>query len=86
MTESDRQAMLRRVQIACFATLDANLYLDAHPDDAAALAYFKKYRDLTRETTAAYEKKYGPLSVMASDGSPWPWVNNPWPWELEANA
>lgn len=86
MTGSSRGAMLRRVQIAGFAAHDAQLYLDAHPDDAAALAYFKKYRDLTREAAAAYEKRYGPLTAAASEGSPWPWVTDPWPWEPGANA
>ena len=37
MTDSSRGAMLRRVQIAGFAAHDAQLYLDAHPNDAAAL-------------------------------------------------
>ena len=34
-----RAALLRRVQIARFAAHEAALYLDTHPDDAAALAY-----------------------------------------------
>ena len=45
-----------------------------------------KYRDLTREAAAAYEKRYGPLTAAASEGSPWPWVTDPWPWEPGANA
>lgn len=86
MSESARSTLLRRVQIAGFAAHEAALYLDTHPNDAAAYAYFRKYRDLAREAAAAYEKQYGPLTVAASDGSPWPWVNAPWPWEPEANS
>ncbi len=86
MNRSERAALLRRVQIARFAAHDAALYLDTHPDDAAALAYWRKYNALGAEAAAAYEKKYGPLTAAAAGGTPWPWVNGPWPWEPEANA
>ena len=86
MNGNARSAALRRVQSARFAAHDAALFLDTHPADAEALAYFRRYNDLARDAAAAYEKKYGPLTVSASDGTPWPWVSGPWPWEPEANA
>ena len=86
MNQNARCTLLRRVQIARFAAHEAVLYLDTHPNDAAALAYWRKYNALAADAAAAYEKKYGPLSVTAADGSPWPWVSGPWPWEPEANA
>ena len=44
-----RAALLRRVQIARFAAHEAALYLDTHPDDAAALAYWRRYNALAAE-------------------------------------
>ena len=84
MTDN-RATMLRRVQIAQFAAHEAMLFLDTHPHDEEALAYFKRYRDLAREAAAAFESQYGPLTAAHADTC-WNWVNNPWPWEYEANA
>lgn len=36
---TSREAMLRQVDEAGFAVVDANLYLDTHPCDAAAIDY-----------------------------------------------
>ena len=37
---ASREAMLREVDQAGFAVVDANLYLDTHPCDAAAIDYY----------------------------------------------
>ena len=81
---NDREVMLKRIQVCDFALNDAALYLDTHPEDAMALAYYKKYLELRAETVAAYVKKYGPISHSDYDGGPrWKWVDEPWPWQKE---
>ena len=84
MTDN-RAKMLRRVQAAHFAAHEAMLFLDTHPHDEEALAYFKRWRDTAAEAAAAYEARFGPLKASSAE-SCWDWVNNPWPWEYEANA
>ena len=37
-----QEAMLRQVDEAGFAVVDANLYLDTHPCDAAAIDYYNQ--------------------------------------------
>ena len=37
-----REAMLQQVNQASFAAVEANLYLDTHPCDTQAMAYFNQ--------------------------------------------
>ena len=79
---SERQRMLRRVQIYEFALDDARLYLDSHPCDRAALDYYKKHQDLREKAYQEFVQRFGPL--MANDNvytDKWTWVEEPWPWE-----
>lgn len=45
-----------------FALVEANLFLDSHPDDQEALKYYSKYAGLLQEAKAAYEKQFGSLT------------------------
>ena len=65
-----------------FAQWDLRLYLDTHPDDKEALAFFyalceeyptgvcRGMHDGSRENMCEY----------------WHWIDGPWPWEYEANT
>lgn len=86
MTDMDchtsREAMLRQVDQAGFAVVDANLYLDTHPCDRAAISYYNQMADAYRNAAAAFEARFGPLTASANnDAAYWTWVNDPWPWE-----
>lgn len=75
-------AMLRQVDVAGFAVVDANLYLDTHPCDAAAIDYYNQMLAAYKSAAAAYEAQFGPLTAGANkDTDYWSWVNDPWPWE-----
>ncbi len=76
--------LLDEVRALHFATLETALYLDGHPTDKEALAYFRKMRDEAKKKTDVYESIYGPLTFMnaKAEGS-WDWVEGPWPWESE---
>ena len=41
-----RQQMLNWVNMVSFAVTEANLYLDTHPSDPAALSYVQEYSRL----------------------------------------
>ncbi|MGE4548886.1 MAG: spore coat protein CotJB [Intestinibacillus sp.] len=79
---NERQQMLNRVRMYDFAVVDVGLYLDGHPTDASALAYYHQMRRMQDEARAAYEARFGPLSMMnVTDEDQWTWIDDPWPWE-----
>ena len=54
---------MKQVMLYGFACVDASLYLDTHPDDAEALAYFKEHDRIYREAVEEYSRNYGPLTL-----------------------
>ena len=81
---SDREtaALLQKVYTYGFAIDDVILYLDTHPDDCEARAYYKRMRDAYQDACQEYNEKVGPLTIMDVDVSSWwNWVEGPWPWE-----
>lgn len=84
MTKSE---LLHAIQVADFAVTEANLFLDSHPTDSAALAYFNKYKMILMELSEEYAEKYGPLKAVQNTGTErWRWAYDPFPWTPEANA
>ncbi len=83
-TEKDR--LLRRIQAEDFVLYETVLYLDGHPKNRKALAYYEKHRDMAKALREEYECKYGPLTIKGNQNTDeWQWVCRPWPWEKEAN-
>lgn len=78
-----RKELMEKINQYSFAMNEANLFLDTHPYDTDALAYFQKHRELRVEAVKEYAKYYAPLAIdyAVSDKTPWSWVNEPWPWE-----
>ncbi len=63
-----RQQMLKWVDMLSFAVQEANLYLDTHPSDQAALAYFQEYNQLRCQALNDYAALYGPLTIETARG------------------
>jgi spore coat protein JB len=81
---TEREKLLRSIQICDFVMNDAALFLDVNPQDAMALATYKKYRDMRNAYAADHAAKYGPLAQSEYDGGErWEWVDEPWPWQSE---
>ena len=93
---SDRQMLLQKINEASFAVNDITLYLDTHPTDTEALAYFKKAMNERKTAMKEFESKYEPLIVdcvnpcennktgFASDypsTEHWTWADGPIPWD-----
>ncbi len=81
-TAASKESLLKRIQALAFAKTETELYLDAHPDCAAALEY---YRNIVRELKARmdeYEGVAGTIRQENENGERWSWVNKPWPWQL----
>ena len=80
----DRHKLLRIITETSFALDDVILYLDTHPEDKDALAYYDKVKKIRKQAWDDYTKMYGPLSAYDVDvKNTWTWVCQPWPWELE---
>ncbi len=83
---TDRMKALGNVQEKCFAAHEANLYLDAYPEDHEALDYYIGMQKQAQEATDFFEEHYGPLTVKSTKGDRFLWTLSPWPWEMEANT
>lgn len=81
---SDRERALMTVQAYEFALVEVGLFLNTHPDDQTALAYFRQYRDMKHKAESEYTRMYGPIVMDHPDAdlSTWKWIDNPWPWEI----
>lgn len=78
-----KKELMDKINQYSFAMNEANLFLDTHPFDTDALAYFQKYRQLRVDAVKEYANYYAPLAIdyAVCDKIPWSWANEPWPWE-----
>lgn len=80
-----KEQLLLKITQVSFAVDDIKLYLDGHPDDEDALAYFEEKNALRNEALALYARSYGPLTISTANDDEsrcFSWVLQPWPWEI----
>lgn len=80
----NRKELLEYITNVSFAVDDAKLFLDTHPCDEEALAYFREYSRKRNEALKEYAAHFGPLTidtVVYSCADSWDWINEPWPWQ-----
>ncbi len=82
----DKAEMMKRIQALAFAKVETELYLDAHPDAAPAIMYYKEVVKKLLLETEKYEAKYGPITAMGNGSDSWDWVKGPWPWQYEGEV
>lgn len=84
---NDRERLLRRIQEEDFVVYETALYLDGHPRNQKALAFYDKHRAIAKGLRDEYEGRFGPITICANrDMNDWHWIDRPWPWEREANC
>ena len=78
-----KDQLLRLIATTGFACVDACLYLDTHPEDSEAIAYFREMNLKYQEALHEYSQKYGPLNLshVHHPTDYWKWVDQPWPWQ-----
>ena len=82
MTADRCSALKNHLYQTGFALDDAQLYLDTHPCDTAALAYYQQVRALYQSAVQSYEAQCGPLFASNSSSTNyWNWLQDTWPWE-----
>lgn len=76
-----KQALMKQINEASFAIDEVLLFLDTHPNDPAALDYYRNAVAMRRQAMDTYQRQFGPLMVDSVYGNRWDWINDPWPWE-----
>ena len=74
-----------RLYAVDFALNETVLYLDAYPESAEAMKF---YRELVKERERlmdSYEGQCGPVTMYGNRSGSWDWIRGPWPWEADAN-
>ena len=67
-----------------FVMVETALYLDTHPDDGEALAFYADMKHQYAEAVRLYNENVGPLSFYhVTNENYWNWVATPMPWEME---
>ena len=59
----DRHELLHRIQAEDFALYEVALYLDGHPKNKRALAFYEEHRKIAAMLRAEYEQKLAALSA-----------------------
>lgn len=84
---TDRQKSLMRVQTYGFALVDANLFLDTHPNNREALKYYNETLKRYNAAVEDFVSMYGPLNAAQNNSmSEWKWANQCMPWEDDCNV
>ena len=81
---ANRRELLNYINAVSLACLEAQLYLDTHPEDERALAYFQEQSRQRNQALKEYAMCYGPLTidgVIHSGLERWTWIQEPWPWQ-----
>lgn len=83
---SKRRCLLQQINEVSFAVNDILLYLDTHPDDEKALAFFEDVSDRRNQLLAEYAKGLRPTDRRHRSKTcetSWKWSQQPFPWERE---
>lgn len=79
---TDREKLMRKIQVCDFTVFETALYLDTHKNDVEALAFYKKHLAHSKALRSEYSEKYGPLTIADNQNDKvWEWVTDKWPWE-----
>ncbi len=83
---TDREKLMRKIQMHDFMLFEVALYLDTHKTDQEALRFYQKHKSEAEQLTAEYVSMFGPLKLGDSrNETSWEWTDGPWPWEYAAN-
>ena len=60
---NEKAMIMKNIYELGFALVETMLYLDTHPDDAAAIEYYAEIKDKYVQFMKKYSDYYGPLSM-----------------------
>ena len=74
--------LLNYLNHVSFSMYDTVLFLDTHPTDREAIAYFNEMKQARKNALKIYQKKFAPLLLDGVDADcEWTWGMEPLPWE-----
>ena len=78
-----RKELLHLINVASFAVDDVKLFLDTHPENKEALAYFQQYNSIRTQALKDFARLYGPLTLdsITTCSDYWKWIEEPYPWQ-----
>lgn len=83
----NRKCKLKRyISALDFSIHETVLFLDTHPNNHRAMAYFEEQKKRRAAAIKEYESLFGPYVTHAADVTAdkrWTWIDGPWPWENE---
>lgn len=81
--QMNHQQLMHYINLVSFAVVEANLFLDTHPNNREAREYFDYYNKERNEALEEYGRRFSPLTIstVPSCEEKWKWVYGPWPWE-----
>lgn len=78
----NQNQLLSYLNQVSFSMYDTTLFLDTHPADQEALAYFTEMQQARKRALKIYQKKFAPLLLDGVDADcEWTWGMEPLPWE-----
>lgn len=78
----NQKQLMQWIYEVSFAVTEISLYLDTHPDDRDAIAFFNHYSEEQKKAVELYSKNYSPLTLdTIQEDNHWYWATDPWPWE-----
>lgn len=81
----DRRKAMMSVYEWGFVLVETALFLDTHPEDAAALEYYAEAKEKYNAAVAFFSENFGPLNLTSvQNDNYWTWGAMPLPWEMEA--
>ena len=78
-----RRELMKKIQANSFAKVETELYLNAHPECAPALDYYKELCKEYDDLVSLYENTVAPITHEGAAKDSWKWVSSPWPWQCE---
>ena len=76
--------LLNLINNVSFAVDDIHLFLDSHPKNQEALAYFHEHSALRNAALKEYARRFGPLTIDTANDTAsksWEWIEQKCPWE-----
>ena len=65
--QSEMEQLLKDISILDFALVDFSEYLDTHPFDKQAIAYFNHYNKIRMDLTRHFSEKDSPLEKRSEE-------------------
>ena len=77
VNDNKKHEMLEKLMQYRFAVVETTLYLDTHPNDCEIIKRHNYFANKAKEIMAEYERTYGEMLCIFSDGDTvWNWVDN----------